>query len=1200
VRIVGRDWVALAFLGAAACLGGWIALRTGLGLGATWSDGERLHELSDDALRYAVWDAPRPLDVPADASRLAFSRDGRYAAFSTGEPGLNADLWLAEIVDGVLAEATPLTALNSPFDELAPAFGEGELLFASNRTGGGFDLYRAPFEDGLALEPAPILGAVTSEYDELDPCPVPGTRELLFVSNRPRDGRGDFDLYHAAPAGDDWSVEALERLCTLRDEREPALSPDARALVFAADAGDARGFDLYRSFREAGAWLPREPLDELNSERSERTPAFAHDAFEVAFAVEDPPGSRAFASARSLEVYRVPPPPPGLAELLLLVLLVLTGLLAWLSKRWTALDILYKCFLVSVLIHILLLLFLRDVHPDPGARAAGTGTEERAFRVRLESPGAERERERGGEIELEARRVEASEQAPERLASDAPASEAAPAEVALAAPEREEQLPERSTLAPTEDASASAPDPELADRETLARLDATAPRLALGERRPDASAPAREAAGPARAETQSEAAAAAAPLAAALPDLPSESDAQVAAESSERADLARADPSTDAPTPDVRAPGPEARPTAAERPSASFDALAGLPQRSGAASPAEPANAPERRAPQASGSAAVEARPSAAALPTLAEGSDADAGSPARERTSVAPGASSPPEAAVALRAPAESRSRAGADQPRAEFDALAGLARAPEAERASDGLAAPERAQEESGRNAATSLAPASRPAVPALEEPAETGASRERVALASEPSAQADEGLAEPALRAPTEGTPAARADTAPAPSFDALAGLARPAEAERAGASLDAPGRHAPAAASETPAASAAPLAFRVPESLAPAREDRPRLEQTPYKNRFGTEKLRALQEFGGSVETERAVAAGLAYLARIQDVRGSWGDARDFHEKYGDVRIGKTGLALLAFLGAGHTAMSGTEHSGVAERALGFLLREQDDAGGHFGESSSYDHGIATYAIAECYAMTKEERLRGPLERAVAHILACQSRERDPRFFGGWGYFLRSGEDWQPDPWPRVSVSAWQVMALESATLGGLEVPAQAFDDARTYLARTWDPPRGAFRYSHDPERLGSGYPILPASTPAAIFALSLLGADVSSDEFEPARRFVLERSPDGYRYTGPDDFVFRARGNLYFWYYGTLAMFRAGGSDWERWNAAMKETLLPAQEEDGSWRPIDVYAEYAGDEDGNRAYTTSMCVLALEIYYRYFTPLLAVR
>ena len=57
---------------------------------------------------------------------------------------------------------------------------------------------------------------------------------------------------------------------------------------------------------------------------------------------------------------------------------------------------------------------------------------------------------------------------------------------------------------------------------------------------------------------------------------------------------------------------------------------------------------------------------------------------------------------------------------------------------------------------------------------------------------------------------------------------------------------------------------------------------------------------------------------------------------------------------------------------------------------------------------------------------------------------------------------------------------------------------------------------------------------------------------------------------------------------------------MKGTLLPAQEQDGSWEPISVYAEMAGDTDRDRVYTTAMNVLTLEVYYRYFTPLLKVR
>ena len=50
-------------------------------------------------------------------------------------------------------------------------------------------------------------------------------------------------------------------------------------------------------------------------------------------------------------------------------------------------------------------------------------------------------------------------------------------------------------------------------------------------------------------------------------------------------------------------------------------------------------------------------------------------------------------------------------------------------------------------------------------------------------------------------------------------------------------------------------------------------------------------------------------------------------------------------------------------------------------------------------------------------------------------------------------------------------------------------------------------------------------------------------------------------------------------------------------LPPAQADDGSFPPIDVYAQQAGDSARDRSYTTATCVLCLEIYYRYFTPLL---
>ena len=122
-------------------------------------------------------------------------------------------------------------------------------------------------------------------------------------------------------------------------------------------------------------------------------------------------------------------------------------------------------------------------------------------------------------------------------------------------------------------------------------------------------------------------------------------------------------------------------------------------------------------------------------------------------------------------------------------------------------------------------------------------------------------------------------------------------------------------------------------------------------------------------------------------------------------------------------------------------------------------------------------------------------------------------------------------------------------------------------------------------------------MSCIGRDVSGPEHAAEVRYVLERAPRGFRFTSEREFVERGQGNPYFWYQGTLLCFRIGGDAWRRWNAALQATLLPAQEADGSWQPIDVYARYARDDDDDRAYTTALCVLSLEVYYRYDLPLL---
>lgn len=362
------------------------------------------------------------------------------------------------------------------------------------------------------------------------------------------------------------------------------------------------------------------------------------------------------------------------------------------------------------------------------------------------------------------------------------------------------------------------------------------------------------------------------------------------------------------------------------------------------------------------------------------------------------------------------------------------------------------------------------------------------------------------------------------------------------------------------------------------------------------RIGAKKVEALERHGGDAKTEKAVAAGLAYLASIQAEDGSWGRRSKVDPKYGETMVGTTALSTLAFLGAGHHPGRDSEYREAVTRAIQYLLEAQT-RGGHFGfRTSAYSHGISAYALGEAYLLSKDADLLPPLRRAIDHLLAQQELDPDqPSFFGGWSYYYDDGHRY--DRYPRVSVTVWQVMAVETATFAGLDIDPGHLKAARHFLEESWSPRLQRILYNRKPSRLRSQYPTLPGSTPAATFALILLGADPESAAVQGGLSFVADRPPSVWRESGTGQFIRNGSGNPYFWYYGTLALFLRGGPAWDAWNERLKATLLPSQEEDGSWEPISIYADYAGDTERYRAYTTALNVLMLEVYYRYLTPFL---
>jgi hypothetical protein len=328
--------------------------------------------------------------------------------------------------------------------------------------------------------------------------------------------------------------------------------------------------------------------------------------------------------------------------------------------------------------------------------------------------------------------------------------------------------------------------------------------------------------------------------------------------------------------------------------------------------------------------------------------------------------------------------------------------------------------------------------------------------------------------------------------------------------------------------------------------------------------------ALLKFGGSAQTEKGAVAGLRWLSHAQNKDGSWGhgNAPAF-----------TGLALLCFLGHGELPDS-PEFGGAVRRGIEWFATIGAKNEGrlctqhhYFDHNGVYEHAIGTYALAEYYTMTRDERVRGLVGVAASYIV--QGQEED----GGWVYSYartKAGSD--------TSVSGWQIQALKATYLAGLTGIGveQALDKAMLNLQRVRTK-SGGFGYRNGRDR--DGY------TLAGVGALcAYLRWSKPDPMLDDAVRYIIERASTDQpvRYRGPD-------ANIYAWYYDTQACLMKGGDAWPRWNGWFQKELLENQSDDGSFPPTGATHALGIEVDpglNGQLYRTTLCVLMLESYYRH--------
>ena len=347
-------------------------------------------------------------------------------------------------------------------------------------------------------------------------------------------------------------------------------------------------------------------------------------------------------------------------------------------------------------------------------------------------------------------------------------------------------------------------------------------------------------------------------------------------------------------------------------------------------------------------------------------------------------------------------------------------------------------------------------------------------------------------------------------------------------------------------------------------------------------FGSRSPRLRQLFlernGGGADTEAAVKLGLEWFARTQGDDGGWdykpyGVTQDHQAK--DFRLGVSGLALLAYLGAGHTHTEAGPFRDTVDKALRYLLVQQKADGKFPGRM--YEQGICTMALLEAYGLTNDTSLLEPSRRAVAAHVAAQCPS------GGWVYGHRT----RGDP-SDTTVSGWQIMALKSAKKVGIEFPEEAYRKLTTYL-RSVTRPSGTVGYCNQEDAVRPDR-ALNAMTAVGVNAHLFMGAKPTDERVQKCVAVLLRNLPDMPKPTAEGGW--RPQADIYYWYHGSLALSRLGGQDWTIWNSRVKPILLKTQDKEGelkgSWRPCgDTWAKHAG-----RVYYTALAIMALEVYYRY--------
>jgi len=206
---------------------------------------------------------------------------------------------------------------------------------------------------------------------------------------------------------------------------------------------------------------------------------------------------------------------------------------------------------------------------------------------------------------------------------------------------------------------------------------------------------------------------------------------------------------------------------------------------------------------------------------------------------------------------------------------------------------------------------------------------------------------------------------------------------------------------------------------------------------------------------STPSHVAIEKGLDWLKRHQNPKGYW-DCDGYRDQCKEAKctsvgnalndVGITGLAILAFLGAGNTPIVG-QYKDTVSKGIDYLCSVQSKSNGCMSSQNfrhyMYNHGIACLALVECYGLSNYARSKEHSELALKFI-HCSKIPRK-----AWGYnTVEINSDQHRD----VSITTWMLLCLVAARDFNLPFHKIDIKDGMRYIEQMTDRDTGRTGYS----------------------------------------------------------------------------------------------------------------------------------------------------